>query len=419
LEIANSLDLTTVNQRTSKADLVDQLAGHDPQKVLSTPKCDALRQVLERLEQPTSGRKRNLVERLVSMVENDASEEEPEERLAGALSLALDTPTLYEIAVERLGDRDVRRNWKAERIAAELVLYPLKRLRSVMRVEDIRTVLELADLDSAGLKKYQLFDRLCTWAGLEPLESADPDVAEPAPQGSPVSMGHRVKALLFGNQSYLDGNELSNPVKDVRDLARVLAGLGHEVVLHENLTHRQMTKAVGAFGNSLGPDDGALFYFSGHGLEHSAENWLLPTDFEADTAADLPHTAYSVQRALKHVANARFRVLILDACRHQSFRDRMRGLNSDDLRAIDLPPDDGTEGSLICYATSPGKLANDGKDGTNGLYTGALLAHLPVPGRTIEQAMKAVRKEVAAKTKGKQVPWEHSSFTGDWYPCGR
>jgi tetratricopeptide (TPR) repeat protein len=69
-------------------------------------------------------------------------------------------------------------------------------------------------------------------------------------------------------------------------------------------------------------------------------------------------------------------------------------------------------GSLIAYATAPGKVASDGT-GSNGLYTSALLKFIADPKLTIEQVFKKVRTEVTEKSAGAQVPWETTSLTGD------
>ncbi|HLA34220.1 MAG TPA: caspase family protein, partial [Rhodocyclaceae bacterium] len=72
------------------------------------------------------------------------------------------------------------------------------------------------------------------------------------------------------------------------------------------------------------------------------------------------------------------------------------------------------KGTLIAYATAPGKVAQDGS-GRNGLYTAELLKALEHPGRRIEDIFKQVRSNVARTTGDLQVPWESSSLTGDLY----
>jgi uncharacterized caspase-like protein len=119
--------------------------------------------------------------------------------------------------------------------------------------------------------------------------------------------------------------------------------------------------------------------------------------------------AIDVNRVLGEMdaAQARINIVILDACRDnpygRSFRSVQRG-----LAQIDAP-----RGTLIAYATAPGKLAEDGP-GQNSPYSAALVKHLPIPGLPIEAVFKRVRIDVLERTANRQEPWEASSLTGDF-----
>jgi hypothetical protein len=75
---------------------------------------------------------------------------------------------------------------------------------------------------------------------------------------------------------------------------------------------------------------------------------------------------------------------------------------------------DAPYGTLIAYATAPGKLALDG-DGANGVYTTHLLKHIHTPDLAVEIMFKRVREGVTRETANGQVPWESSSLRGDFY----
>lgn len=75
---------------------------------------------------------------------------------------------------------------------------------------------------------------------------------------------------------------------------------------------------------------------------------------------------------------------------------------------------DAPRGSMIAYATAPGDVAADGR-GKNSPYTAALSKIMQQPGLSAESMFKRVRIEVMRKTKQRQVPWEASSLTGDFY----
>ncbi len=71
-------------------------------------------------------------------------------------------------------------------------------------------------------------------------------------------------------------------------------------------------------------------------------------------------------------------------------------------------------GSFISYATAPGNVAADGA-GDNGLFTERLLQHMTTPGLKLEEVFKRVRANVQQDSSNKQVPWDSSSVTGDFF----
>ena len=104
----------------------------------------------------------------------------------------------------------------------------------------------------------------------------------------------------------------------------------------------------------------------------------------------------------------RLNIVILDSCRNnpyaRSFRSTSRG-----LAQMSAPT-----GTIVAYAAAPGGVALDG-DGDNGVYTGALLEAIQLPGLKIEDVFKRVRIAVREISDGQQVPWESSSLMGDFY----
>jgi hypothetical protein len=71
-------------------------------------------------------------------------------------------------------------------------------------------------------------------------------------------------------------------------------------------------------------------------------------------------------------------------------------------------------GTLIAFATQPGNVALDG-DGRNSPFASALLKTIEQPGLPISDVMISVRREVLSETGNRQVPWDHSSLTGQFY----
>ena len=75
---------------------------------------------------------------------------------------------------------------------------------------------------------------------------------------------------------------------------------------------------------------------------------------------------------------------------------------------------DVPRGTLVAYATEPGEASADG-EGANSPYTLALAEAMKIPDLVAERVFMQVRVAVMKETNGAQVPWEMSSFTGNFY----
>lgn len=216
-------------------------------------------------------------------------------------------------------------------------------------------------------------------------------------------------ALVIGNSSYQHGGALKNPVNDARAISSVLQSAGFEVLRHENLTQTQMKKAINDFGMKLRDYEVGLFYYAGHGIQHKGTNYMIPVEAELQAAEQIEFDCVSADRILAFMdaASTKVNIIIMDACRNNPFeRSWNRSAEGSGLAMMNAPT-----GTLIAYATAPGKVASDGES-ANGLYTSVLLKYLKDPTLNIEQVFKRVRNEVTEKSNGTQVPWETTSLTG-------
>lgn len=216
-------------------------------------------------------------------------------------------------------------------------------------------------------------------------------------------------ALVIGNSHYAT-SPLKNPVNDAKAMAATLRRLGFEVEEKTDLGFVQMNKAVESFGKKLKPGGVGLFYYAGHAIQVGGANYLIPVDAEIEDENEVRYKSVDAGLVLAKMEQSRgdVNIVILDACRNnpfaRSFRSATRGLAS-----MDAP-----SGSLIAYATAPGRTAADG-DGKNGIYTEELIRLMETPGLTVEEAFKRVRRAVMERTASAQVPWEASSLTGDFH----
>jgi hypothetical protein len=235
---------------------------------------------------------------------------------------------------------------------------------------------------------------------------------------APADAEKRV-ALVVGNTHYAHSPVLSNPVNDASDIAEVLKSLGFEVLLGLDLDKRSFDLKVRDFARALNDADTGLFFYAGHGLQLSLQNYLIPVDAAVEGEPDLDFEGVRLDLVLKHMElnrEGKTNIVFLDACRDNPFTENLarsmgtRGVNV----GHGLAPVQTGVGTFIAYSTQPGNVAADGA-GRNSPFAAALKRHIAEPGRDLTAIMIEVRKDVLEATRGRQVPWDHSALTQDFY----
>lgn len=223
----------------------------------------------------------------------------------------------------------------------------------------------------------------------------------------PAKAGKKV-ALVIGNSAYANA-PLQNPVNDARSMAALLKELGFEVLLRENLDQNGLRKSLRDFGDKLQKGSVALVYYAGHGMQIKGKNYLIPVGADIQREDEVEDRALDAALVMQKLETAQtsVNIIILDACRNNPFT-RSFGAGGG-LAVMEAP-----SGSLLAFATAPGKVASDGADG-NGLYTRHLLSALRMPGVKLEDVFKRVRVAVEEESDGRQTPWENTSLKGDFY----
>ena len=234
----------------------------------------------------------------------------------------------------------------------------------------------------------------------------------------PAAAEKRV-ALVVGNSGYVHANALPNPVNDAGDMAKALAEVGFEVILGLDLSKSGFDGKVRDFARALEKADVALLFYAGHGLQVSGKNYLVPVDAKLQVERDLDFEAISLDFVLKQMEldrDDKTNIVFLDACRDNPLvrnLARSMGTRSGTI-AQGLAQVQAGVGTFIAYSTQPGNVALDG-EGRNSPFTAALVKDLRLPDRNLNAVMIEVRKDVTAATGGKQVPWDLSALTGDFY----
>jgi len=219
-------------------------------------------------------------------------------------------------------------------------------------------------------------------------------------------------ALIIGNSNYAN-SPLANPVNDARLIAATLRQLDFDVIEQLDVDENTMERAIQDFGDRLediGKNAVGLFYYAGHGVQLDGVNYLIPIGAQIDRERHIKSEAVStsvVMDAFEYARNE-LNFLILDSCRDNPYASNTRSAHRG-LARMDAPA-----GTLIAYATAPGKVASDG-DGENSPYSSALATAMRQKGVLVEQMLKNVARSVVAETGDKQRPWTSTSLIAEFY----
>jgi Tfp pilus assembly protein PilF len=270
-------------------------------------------------------------------------------------------------------------------------------------------------LEPTSLSARQLLERAQQQAARAP-RPATPLALTTAPTGPEVRV-----ALVIGNSAYQSVAPLPNPRRDADAVADVLRQAGFRTVqLEADLDRDAMMKALRSFRDVADNADWALIYFAGHGIEINGVNYLIPVDAKLGDERDVQAETVSYEDLLSTVGRAKaLRLIILDACRVNPFKERMRRLalsRGGSVRGL-APPPEPEPGTLVVYSAKDGEVAADDADGANSPFARAFLHEVKVPGLEVRRLFDNVRDDVIDATNNRQEPFSYGSLPGrrDFY----
>jgi uncharacterized caspase-like protein len=234
-------------------------------------------------------------------------------------------------------------------------------------------------------------------------------------------------AIVMGNGAYLHTASLPNPPNDARRISQALEPLGFQVHTIINASKQDLERLHNDIGKLMGRADVGLFFYAGHGLQINGENFMVPVDASFDDVQDLSNELVSLTRFLSRMEEyTATNIIFLDACRNNPLADVLQDQMSagrslsvgseQQVRSVGqgLAEMKASVGTLIAYATQPGNVAEDGQ-GTNSPFTTGILRHISEPGVEIREILTLVRVSVLGETNRRQIPWDHSSLTEEFY----
>lgn len=221
-------------------------------------------------------------------------------------------------------------------------------------------------------------------------------------------------ALVIGNADY-DLRPLENPANDASAMKQRLEELGFKVIFRANADQGVLQEAVRQFLTEAPRHKVRVVYYSGHGAQVNETNYLLPVSPRIEYLEDLQRFGTSLNAVIDHLRgdSSKLNIVVLDACRDNPYltrpsrsKGRSRGMAGSGLASMYAG-----SGTLIAYATAPGKLAYDGV-GPFSPFTRRLLEYLGSPGLPLPLLFQQVTEEVHRDTSGKQSPWLTQSLVG-------
>ena len=227
------------------------------------------------------------------------------------------------------------------------------------------------------------------------------------------------KALVIGNDTYQHVGRLANARADALAIAKGLEAAAFSVTLKLDVGEKAMKDAIRGFKGQLSGGDVAVFFYSGHGVQLGAANYLLPTDVRGESEDQVRDDAIALQRVLDDLQEQRtkFSLAILDACRNNPFRQGGRAIGGRGLAATTA-----ATGQMVLYSAGAGQQALDNlgpaDKNPNGVFTRIFLREMERPGVSVDRVLRNVREEVARLAKSvnhDQVPAIYDQALGDFY----
>ncbi|GAB4525072.1 MAG: hypothetical protein Tsb0019_27150 [Roseibium sp.] len=217
-------------------------------------------------------------------------------------------------------------------------------------------------------------------------------------------------ALVIGNANY--GSEvLPNARNDAESIAATLQVLDFDVSLALDVSRDRFLELLADFAQESASREASviLVYYAGHGVQLAGKNYLIPIDANINNVDTLRQQSVHFDDLLEKIGNnSSFKLVFLDACQNNPFKDHLDSLE------VGLAPPPDVSGFLIGYATQPGKVAYDGA-GRNSPYATALMSHMHTPGQEVLSVLARVNRHVRKDTGGAQIPYAQFSVIPEFY----
>lgn len=255
------------------------------------------------------------------------------------------------------------------------------------------------------MKAQSVFLLLLSFVYLSVFAQQIPSEAKNSQQG----INKKRLALVIGNSNYAQGEKWSTAVNDANDVTQALQKINFEIILSTDADKATMQTVINDFIGKLKDKEVGLVYYSGGSATIGSEQFLMPTDAHPATIAETETSCLPVKSIADAMTAVKTKIIILDSDRTNPFSERTTWRSADGIRSMNADI-----GFVMAYATSPGRQVIRTTD-RNSLYTSAFKKAIGVPNKSIAQVFNMIREDVMKQSNYKQMPWESTSLTGDFY----
>lgn len=217
-------------------------------------------------------------------------------------------------------------------------------------------------------------------------------------------------ALVIGNAKYPDAEApLKEPINDARDVAEELKRDGFIVDIGEDLNSESMRRAFDRLYAKIKPGSVALIFYSGFGVQSNRQSYMIPTDAQIWTEADVRRDGISLELVLGEINSrgAGVKIALVDASRRNPFERRFRSFSAG------LAPVIAPNGTLVMYSAALSSVISD-NGGDRSLFVRELLKEIRTPDLMAEETLNRTRVGVTRASRQEQVPWISSSLAEDF-----
>ncbi|MDO4558259.1 MAG: caspase family protein [Planctomycetia bacterium] len=189
---------------------------------------------------------------------------------------------------------------------------------------------------------------------------------------SQLTAAHKF-AVLVGVTDYVTMNNLQYTVRDVEAVREQLlkTGFRDEDILMlttknarvaNHPTRQNIERSIDSVLSRATGDDLVFFMFAGHGAQIGNEVYFCPQDTEDERISG---TAVSITKIMDDLSQseARFKWIMVDACRNNPFRQRVAGVRA--IQKIDDPP----PGIVMFHSCAQDEYSYEDESVKHGLFT--------------------------------------------------